>query len=426
MELDIKDFLLSYEISNKISRADIEDEIKEMTKVMRDGSLENPSSIPMIPTHITIDDIQRSSLETSIVAMAIDIGGTNTRISTIRKDEHGHLIVSLHKVFPTPGKDHDISTHCFCNAIADQATEFMNAISYVGICFSFASKQDEHFGATVIAGGKQIKFTDIIGKCIDKELAIAFKEHGIKRELYISVINDASAVLLGVAACFPSTSTLYIGVILGTGFNISYTDPAKQCIVNTEVGGYRGFPVNSIDQQLFFSTIDPDIDWCEKMVSGEYLGKLCTFYLLTAAKEGYIKLNRIFTEQNALLSEDISGILEKGVQSPLLNKLCSDKQNCLNVISIIESIVDRAAFFVASSVAATMVFCGSCEKYNKFKICVEGSLYKHLFSFNKRVSNWLTIITDAYPSIHYEITDIPNSTLIGAYQLSNIQMLHSL
>ena len=124
----------------------------------------------------------------------------------------------------------------------------------------------------------------------------------------------------------------------------------------------------------------------------------------------------------AYLLMPITDFLQKKLAYSRFNK----KNKSCRGFAVALTIMIIAAFFVASSVAATMVFCGSCEKYNKFKICVEGSLYKHLFSFNKRVSNWLTIITDAYPSIHYEITDIPNSTLIGAYQLSNIQMLHSL
>lgn len=139
----------------------------------------------------------------------------------------------------------------------------------------------------------------LLGRDLGELVKEACQHLGLRIELK-AIINDSSACLISQAYSFPSTR---LGLILGTGFNVSaylpvstiglakfgkrpegWFDEATHVIVNTELSMFGGgvLPLTRWDKQLLAHHSRPDFQPLEHLLSGMYLGEIARLALIDA------------------------------------------------------------------------------------------------------------------------------------------------
>ncbi|MCR5482012.1 MAG: hypothetical protein K6F52_04375 [Clostridia bacterium] len=361
----------------------------------------------------------------SVIVM--DIGGTNTRITLVGFDENGVPKLLDFKKEPTPGNEKVIEIDEFYLEIIRIAEPFLKKADHIGVSFSYATDALPNGDAKVAAGGKQILVKDFIGSVIGEGLRKAMRSIGIDTDYKIRIINDAAAVFFGGMAKDPAEKYgNYIGLVLGTGFNMAYLEPAEHfTVVNQECGGFRRMPLNDADREYIALTYDKEIDWCEKVVSGRYFGGTVLFALRQAAKDGLFE--GAFAEElmkhEALETKEMSLFMaskgREGEPARWLSKIEPEKRDLYTEMAlfIAEGVMDRAAFFVSVALFATLIR-GRSQEGKSTCIMVEGSLYEKLPGFAERIRAHLARLKKENPAlithdISCEFTTGENTTVFG-------------
>ena len=185
--------------------------------------------------------------------LAIDAGGTNLRFAPLEDGEVKDI-----KAMPMFGSKEEMTVDTFFDLMAAEIDKY--DADRVGFCFSYPCSIQENKDGKIVSFAKEIKIKGAKGRLLGEELNKRLKT---KREF--SVLNDTVAAQLGTGAD--------IGIILGTGFNICYTDPTQDMIIVSECGLYQGFPQGKFDEMLCSEMHSP-LTVAEKLISGAYLGKL--------------------------------------------------------------------------------------------------------------------------------------------------------
>ena len=193
---------------------------------------------------------------------AMDMGGTNFRIATVKFDENGEpTIENFHKQ-EMPGVANAISSEEFFNFFNEMKAKYVS--EKTGLCFSYPAEILEDGRAKIITFSKEIKINGAENKILDAK-----------------VLNDTTAVQMG-------TKGANMGLILGTGLNICYVK--DNMIINAESGRFEGFPTEEFD----FGSL------AEMQVSGAYLRPLI-------AKEKATK-EEIYDRAAKIVATEIYGI----------------------------------------------------------------------------------------------------------------------
>ena len=118
------------------------------------------------------------------------------------------------------------------------------------------------------------------------------------KDFSFTLINDTVACMMGGAAEFPVTAfDGTCGLILGTGFNTCYLEKgeritklvqADDMIINCETGNFSKVFRGIADEMTDLASENPGIGFCEKMLSGAYLGKVITNTAILASKRGLL------------------------------------------------------------------------------------------------------------------------------------------
>lgn len=267
--------------------------------------------------------------------LVIDMGGTNLRFTVFKDGVMGETIA-----MPMIGLDRDLTAEEFFSFLANEISKYDPV--EIGFCFSYPCEILSNKDAIIIQFDKEIDVIGAKGKILGEEI-----NKRLEKKRHFSILNDTVAAQLGVAAD--------IGFILGTGFNICYTDPEKQTIIDAECGQYIYLPMGDFDEDLNRELNSPIC--AEKQISGAYLGKLARI-----AFAAYLK-----RELPAFDLIDISDAL-KG-EGRLLEIF---DENELDVLfEIIKYLMIRGA-----SRAASMLKC-LIKGYSKATLALEGStIYK--------------------------------------------------
>ena len=245
-------------------------------KAVIEHDLAYPPKLSMLKTFIS------PSKETGdIDVSAIDAGGTKLRgcSFSIRSGKLSRSKISERLL---PGKDHRISSDEFFDVLAAALPKDGN--EHAGICFSYQIKSLENGDAEVLSLSKELSIPDVVGKNVGEEINKALKRAGRPARSCI-VLNDACSVFLD-SENVPEPDHIIAGMVLGTGFNVCFADKETGLLVNSECGSFDAFPRTEIDLALDRSSEKPGWHPAEKMISGQYILRLCDMYRKEAEAQG--------------------------------------------------------------------------------------------------------------------------------------------
>ncbi len=245
-------------------------------KAVIERDLASPPQLSMLKTFID----PNGALEDSDIS-AIDAGGTKLRGCSF-KLRGGKLSRSEISERLLPGKDRKINSDEFFDVLAAALPE--DGSRRAGICFSYQIRSLENGDAEVLSLSKELSIPDIIGRNVGEEINKALERAGRPTKECI-VLNDTCSVFLN-SETVPEPDNIIAGMVLGTGFNVCFADRETGLLVNSECGSFDGFPRSEIDLILDNASEKPGWHPAEKMISGQYILKLCDMYRKEAGAQG--------------------------------------------------------------------------------------------------------------------------------------------
>ncbi|MDD4346326.1 MAG: hexokinase, partial [Desulfitobacteriaceae bacterium] len=239
-------------------------------------------SLKMLRSYFT-----KPSISEAGDTIAVDFGGTNIRLLIVNLSK-GYCQIKQQRVFNLAQLQAGIGTGQepkIFNFLASEIEKMINKDKkyLLGHCFSFPSRQISRKSALLIHWCKEMKFSSLEGKDINKILAEALVSRGLTNIEVSAIINDTVGILLAGAYLNP---TVDIGSICGTGYNSCYVETGKegcfQEIINIEAGGFshKSLWENIFDVELDIQSERPGSYHLEKMVSGRYLGEILRLVIL--------------------------------------------------------------------------------------------------------------------------------------------------
>jgi hexokinase len=383
---------------------------------MRNGLDGKPSSLHMIPTYLSASG-KPTEGETAI---AVDIGGTNLRVA-LTQMKNGQLTVLESDVTPVPGLKAEISKDTFFKQIAEKLLPLIGLSRRVGVCFSHAAEILPNKDGRLVSFSKEIKVRDAAGMEICGGIKEKLRELGVPAldEKSLILLNDTAAALFGGLNSPIGVQGVDIGLVLGTGLNIGYTEKTAKIrklqagfsddtmVINTEAGCFDKLPFASIDAALDAGTINPGDHLLEKRTSGAYLGTLIAAALNSDGINGQLSgtCAASFRALDTVLLSDAGTFLSAG-EGPLA-KLCITESDRDVVHTVIDRLVERGAKLLAGAVWGVLEQIGAYDA-RPAVIAAEGSTFYKLHSFKDRFTGYLE-----GSGRQCRIVAVENATLLG-------------
>lgn len=268
--------------------------------------------------------------------LTIDMGGTNLRYSLYRD---GALISTKKK--PMMGVGDAVSADYFFEELAKDISEFEP--TEIGFCFSYPCDVQKNKDAVILRFDKEVKVDGAVGKLLGEEI-----NKRLEKKRKFSILNDTVAAQLG--------SETDAGIILGTGYNICYTDLKSGTIIDSECGQYQLWPQGDYDNK-FDEVYHINHMSAEKQISGAYIGKLIRL----------IAIDYLGKDLPDFDLPEISDLLKD--EGKLVSMLSAYDINVIKEIA--RYIIERGASIVASMIKCLM------EGYESASIALEGTtVYK--------------------------------------------------
>lgn len=354
---------------------------------MREGLAGRASSLPMLPSFLPVIPWPRN--EEKIIT--VDAGGTNLRVSLLRLLPDGNTDLLYREVQPIPGKELELTADEFFMEIARAVLPVAEESNRIGFCFSFTCDAKANLDSEIIVLDKEIRVTGASGRMVGASLEEALLKLGAKRGHRITVLNDTVATLLGSAARRRKDRySGFTGVIIGTGYNVCYEEsnamvmklPALReksgrCIINTEAGAFDCLELTETDRALGRKTLDPAMNLTEKMIGGEYQGKLMACLTTRAVDAGTLSDScaaRFAGREKEISAADITSLLTGPTSDSALAGMAYNECDLLVLTTLAEGILDRAASLITANLTAVAVQTGAGREKPMF-IAVEGSTY---------------------------------------------------
>lgn len=396
-------------------------------KEMRAGLSGQASDLAMLPSFIG-NSFSAGDKETVI---AIDAGGTNLRISLIRLYAKQLPEILDIKRFPMPGTKSPVTSDAFFDFLALELADFLTHTTKIGFCFSYAVEILPSRDGRILALGKEVTIHNITGKRIGEELKKALMRNNLPLFSHLTVLNDTTAALIGGQfLCREHTYSDFIGYILGTGTNICYYEKnehiqktpelrskAGSTIVNLESGYFDHQFRGVLDTEFWAETLNPDDHHLEKMVSGQYLGKLLSRYLTKAAE------HHLFSEEAVSLISSLDEIQTKQI-SDYLNTCCPD--NPLEAFrhmppadaavfeQLADALLERAARLVTASIAGCLLQTGSGrDAETPVLILMEGSTFVHFTHLKEKILHYVKSEITEKLGFHVVLRELDHAVTYG-------------
>ena len=349
---------------------------------------------------------------------ALDIGGTNFRVTRFNLDGKGNAHLTDERKFTIPEEVmvateasalHDFMADCIVNVPGEAGED-----RKYGYTFSFPVEQKAIDSGVLLNWTKGFKTKGVEGKDVVPPLREALKSRGFAGEI-TALVNDTVGTLASGAFKDPNC---VIGVILGTGTNAAYIENVEnirtlpeelrkkggEMVINIEWGafgdGSKSLPSCRIDEVLDANSRNPGKQSLEKKISGFYLGEITRLCLkeLIEAKEIYAdatipdKLtntaysfeSRYLSDIEYDLSEDFNTIQRVESQVGIENSTLNDRRKLKEVCGMV---IERAARLTAIAIAGTTI--QSSRDAAKVTVGVDGSVYEHHPSFRQRLKSAL-------------------------------------
>ncbi len=425
-DFTLENFLDKYHIS--LSNYDFNVDIKAFIAEMQNG-LDSESSMPMNPTFIESD----KSLPVDKKVLVIDAGGTNLRAAIVSFSDDNKSEITHFRKRGMPGIEKEIGRDAFFDEIAGFVCDLAKKVDRIGFCFSYPMVKYADKDGRLTKFTKEVKAPEVEGELIGANLIEALKKRRVCGIEQIVLLNDTVAALLaGKTSKSGEEFDDYIGLILGTGANASYSE--KNCnigklkglpddgfqIINIEAGNCGIFPSGLADELFRADTVNPQAYKFEKMVGGGYIGDLWLSVLRLAAREGFF--SRYFCE--ALEKEEEAGtvkynasVLNNFIKTGIFPEpfcLCADENDIETALNIGRALIKRSAYLISVMLSAIMIKTGKGRDSSRpIFICADGTTFWKLDGLREGVeANLKRFLKDE--NIYFSIGSIEDAPVIGA------------
>jgi hexokinase len=423
----VKSFLKKYGMDYEA--IDIETCCGAFLEEMEKGLAGQKSSLEMIPTYMET----QKPVPVNEPVIAIDAGGTNFRVAVVHFNEKKQPVIQNPMLFQMPGINKQVSKKEFFAVMAGYVKDFISAGKNIGFCFSYPTEIYPNKDGKLIRFSKEIKAKEVEGQMVGENLNLSLAAMGCRSDKHVVLLNDTVAALLAGRAGFADrVFDSYVGFILGTGTNCCYVeqnknikkvkglDPAKSQIINTESGAFGKAPRGKIDLDYDKTTINPEQQTFEKMISGAYFGPLCLRTIQTAADDGLFSTKPVEKLQKIkeLSTKDINDFMYHPASSnnPLSLALADSGENdTITLYYLVDGLIERAAKLTAVKLSSATTKSGKGQNPCR-PVCIvaEGTVFYQLKSLKQRVEFYLKQYLEDQKNIYYEIVNVENATLIGA------------
>ena len=390
---------------------DPEKELEKLLRAMEDDYRQGGKTGRMIPAYVGTYQAPKQASDVTV----IDIGGTNVRSAVVTIGPAGICRIRNLQFHLTPGVEEETDTAGFYGKVVADVRENL-VTDEIGICFSLATIPQKDRDAVMVAGGKQIRIRDMLGKKVGESFRRAMAAHGLRTDARITVVNDTVAAAPGGQAATERQAGFggYMGFIYGTGINLCYREPTGEWI-NTETAVYDTFPAGDLDEAFDAGLIDPGQDRLEKMVSGRYQGGLMTCILRSAAGEGIIgpeTAARLFSRD--LTAKDISAFANDPAGNNLLANACANEADREVIATICDAITERSALICSVVLTAGLLRGGAGhDPARPVFITAEGSTFLKQKDFRAKLEKRLEALATRRHGVFFEMHVVPDVILRG-------------
>lgn len=403
----VKKFL---EAHGFFSDFDLKSLTNEVISDMNDGLSGKESYQDMFRTYFDPSSIVMQ--DKSVIV--IDAGGTNFRTALVTFRQDGSSSISDFQKTRMPGTECELCKKDFFDKIAESIERFKDKYDEISFCFSYAMTITPDHDGILTNFSKEVKAPEVVGCAIGAELKKSLAAHGWSRIPRVILLNDAAAAL--IAGSGTSKYSSYIGMILGTGLNCAYLQPErdewnlKKQIIVCESAKFGGFVKSDFDILLDEKSLRPGTSPYEKLCAGAYLGQLALETIQAAAKEGVFSpaFSKSLAEREKLSLIEVSDFLEmSGADNGTFSNQFDDEgataEDCKNLFSIFDALVNRTAQLAAVLLAACVIQCGEGKTAEK-PVCIScnGTTFFKTYKVVGRTKEYLAQILDG-KNLHYEM-----------------------
>ena len=350
-----------------------------------DEGLSGRGRIPMLPSYLST----QIAVPEGAGCAVMDAGGTNLRTARAVYRQGRWTLEELEKA-PMPGTGEELSVDEFYRRLA-RPLERLGDYRRVGLCFSYNVSLGRELDGPLDFWCKEVRVPEAVGKWVGASLGSALGD-GCRS---VHVLNDSVAAMLGAEGA-------QVGVILGTGVNVCYSERcdaigkvpgdlrSDEMIISTEVGEFDGFPRSVFEEAVIAASDAPDSAIAEKQCSGGYLGHVIAAAWAQARAEGLL---------DALPPADLGSV------SALLAQAPDSPAGQIAAIAI------RRAAKIAAVLCAGPIR-RAARDTRELSVAVEGSQYWRLTGFREAFHRALEALLPE--GITCRIVKSENACLIGA------------
>lgn len=417
------------------------EEVNLKLNAMARGLKGEPNGLEMIPAYLS--NTLLSGEEDSKV-IVIDAGGTNMRIALVNMHGTKTEISNFHRI-PMPGTQGELTASEFLGKIIDEIEHLLPQTRHLAFCFSFSAQIGVDLEARINSFSKEVRVPEMEGQLLGAGLRAELARRGDSGELYVLVLNDTIAALLGGLLRAEELGLEGpLALIHGTGVNSAYPEPqfmlevngalkpAKApMLINTEGGNYSIANRGLIDHYLDSHSMKPFDHLFEKMTSGVYLGEIIRLTLLAASKQ--LDLPADFDQSNypsffsqdfaagikslkSLSNQTVSGFLASPEdEENLLVKICHTPEDCACCQQICRTIYQRAAKLIAIMITSLLLQSDLGKDASKpAMLIVDGSTFHLSHGLRQMVEAYLKEFTVDQYQRYVKIEHMDEGNLIGA------------
>ncbi|MCL4377241.1 MAG: hexokinase [Actinobacteria bacterium] len=423
----VSDFLNKYGMNYET--IDIQKYVDIFLEEMHRGLKGYESSLKMLPTFIEV----KNKIPLNKPAIVLDAGGTNFRSAVVKFHKDYKPVIENYNHTVMPGFKEEISKEAFFRNITGNIKGFLDKSNNIGFVFSYPMEIFPNRDGKLINFTKEIKVKKMEGEFIGENLLAEIKKLGFYSNKKIILLNDANASLLaGLYFLHDRQYDSFIGLILGTGFNVSYMERNSNInksvvlksskneyqIINVEAGAFSKGPLGEIDYYFDSKTKNPGSGIYEKMLSGAYMGGLAA-ELVRFGKDSNLFTGSFSSKIGAefiLDSSDLDDYLLYPPKNETLKKLLRymSREDKVVLYYLFENLVERAAI-LTSIVLASCIIKSAKGKNPCNPVCIvaEGNSFYKLKDFKSRVEFYMKNIFNKRGSYYYEINKIENAIMVG-------------
>jgi hexokinase len=340
--------------------------------------------------------------------LCLDAGGTHVRgaLVTVTPAE---VLIGPQRLAPLPGTLHAVDRATFFQQLAGLLAPEAARVRRLGFCFSYPAEVFPDGDAVLLRWTKEVKAPGVEGTRVGLGLVEGLGALGRTGDYQVIVLNDTVTTLVA-ATRDPQTRgcTGFVGVVVGTGTNMAAFEPAANARLaapawgggalafNLESGNFRGFPRGLLDERLAQATHDPEHQWFEKAVSGQYLGALFSLAMRDLAARGLAPLP--LAEAARILppptSEVLSRILAGTLGDTPWPRFLAGQAALLPLVSAVaRALVTRSARLVAAGLTALVDRAVRSGTPGSVAIAAEGSVFHGVPGYRELVAATIARLT---------------------------------